>query len=92
MKIGHAAAIGLVGWYLMTPPINHAQLNQHAPLSQWRVFQGFDKANDCSDTQLRQQSATRANAKADPSFANKAVADAMLNSQCIASDDPRLKR
>jgi hypothetical protein len=54
MKIPcHAAALALVGWYLIVPPI--AYKNGHIdpdqphdyPLSKWRTVQAFDSANQC---------------------------------------------
>jgi hypothetical protein len=41
----HAAALALVGWYLMVPPEQGTKL----PMSQWDHVGGFDKIDDCQD-------------------------------------------
>ena len=49
MRPRHAAALALVGWYLMLPPIDvttRAFLTDR-PLSQWHVSKGFDSAKEC---------------------------------------------
>jgi hypothetical protein len=49
MKPRHAAALALVGWYLMILPLDHSE--EHflvdAPLSQWRMTYALDSANEC---------------------------------------------
>jgi hypothetical protein len=43
MNPRHAAALALVGWYLMVPPMyQHHEIDDKAPLSQWRIIQSFD--------------------------------------------------
>jgi hypothetical protein len=44
MTLRKAAALALVGWYLMMPP--WGKLN--APLSEWVVYQSFDSAENCA--------------------------------------------
>jgi hypothetical protein len=93
-RILHYAAAGLLGWYLMVPPVSHTeqfQVDEHAPLGQWLVFEAFDNAKDCNDAQVRRASADKAKATANPKTTEQTVANAMIASQCIASDDPRLK-
>ncbi len=52
MKLQHAAALALVGWYLIRPPLPH--LNAHdshtdtaAPLSRWTVVRTFPTKKEC---------------------------------------------
>jgi hypothetical protein len=52
MKLRHAAALALVGWYLLEPPFiklpngkYDAQID--APLGKWFHFASFDEASDC---------------------------------------------
>ena len=59
MNPRHTAALALVGWYLMTPPI----------------------AKDFQSVELPNM----------PANARSAVSTAHRMSQCIATDDPRLK-
>lgn len=44
MKLQNAAALALVGWYLMMPPWGKV----NAPLSEWVVYQSFDSAEICA--------------------------------------------
>ncbi len=91
MKLRHAAALALAGWYLMmpTPPSKDSGYwgklralafgsPQYAPMSQWQQLGTFDTAKECE--------------------AGKTTARAIANSiikgddpVCIATDDPRLK-
>ncbi len=47
MNLRHAAALTLVGWYLMVPPESGMKL----PISQWEHVGSFDKIDDCEDMQ-----------------------------------------
>ena len=55
MKLRHTAALALVGWYLMQPPMVMPQtggptwitFNSTAPISQWNHVDSFDNAADC---------------------------------------------
>ena len=85
MNPRHAAALALVGWYLMAPPpFPHAKspfaLDDTRPLAQWKLINSFDTAAACKarSTSIRDS----------PVDAVAAIGNA---AQCIASDDPRLK-
>jgi len=55
MKPRHAAALALVGWYLIMPPpgpprstgANTAPPNDNAPFNQWTIRNSFDSAQAC---------------------------------------------
>jgi hypothetical protein len=48
MKTHHTAALALVGWYLMTPPLGpNGSIDPNAPLSRWEEFEGYDSAAAC---------------------------------------------
>ncbi|MGO9060944.1 MAG: hypothetical protein ACLQU2_26710 [Candidatus Binataceae bacterium] len=48
MELQHAAALALVGWYLMLPPwIAQNRFDANAPLSKWQISGRFDTAQDC---------------------------------------------
>ena len=76
MKLHHAAALALVGWYLMMPlpPIAHntRSINPDslfaAPLSRWSIIRTFPTQKEC-----------------------ETYRDANPMELCVASDDPRLK-
>jgi hypothetical protein len=95
MKRRHIAALALVGWYLMVPPPSHTVsfgVDTEAPLGAWNVMKSFDKAEGCEDFRSRIQEKTKTNAVVQPSNTKQQYATAMLYSQCIASDDSRLKQ
>ena len=95
MKPRHAAALALVGWYLMVPPLTPGggphEVLFHAPLSKWEVGEGHDTKAGCEDS-LRESIKNMdrdANACAVGSCAVMVVEYA--HGHCMASDDPRLK-
>ena len=53
MNLRHAAALALVGWYLMMPPWTTSwfsttkRRNDSAPISQWETLRSFDSAELC---------------------------------------------
>jgi hypothetical protein len=86
MKPRHAAALALVGWYLLVPPrtrtwwIGEERYDDATPLSRWTIERSFDKAERCEAARLTtQQQAGDA-------------AIRMNHAVCVASDDPRLKQ
>ncbi len=78
----HAAALVLVGWYLMLPPLgaDHSR-DDIAPISRWRFEDSLDSAAECRDTLLRRWSHAE----------DEKVKDAYLKAACVSTDDPRLK-
>jgi len=52
MTFRHAAALALVGWYLMLPPLSQTvrfEVDYKAPLNSWQIMRAFDKAEACED-------------------------------------------
>jgi hypothetical protein len=51
MKPHHAAALALLGWYLMVPPrvfvYKHWSIDHDAPLPKWDIYSSFDSAQEC---------------------------------------------
>jgi len=59
MNPRHAAALALVGWYLMIPPkiegwyfkdwhfFNGVRADERAPLDNWKILKSFDSAGEC---------------------------------------------
>lgn len=91
MKFRHAAALALVGWYLMVPPWGKTD----APISKWHNYKPFDSAAACQaerdglaehltkqgkDHVLTIHTESSGDSKFDPSAAT-----------CIGTDHPRLK-
>jgi hypothetical protein len=86
----NAAALALVGWYLMVPPayrISKGLLrwDDSAPLSAWRVSPGFDTASQCKHTHASKYAEVTQTHRQN-------VIDFVKSFQCIATDDPRLPK
>jgi|HubBroStandDraft_6_1064221.scaffolds.fasta_scaffold424914_1 hypothetical protein len=92
MKPRHAVALALVGWYLMVPLPGHAPIpnaNIHT-FSNWVHIASFDSAAECEHAKM---GVTRMGV-AGPQlggYPDWEVTRVLLLSQCVASDDPRLK-
>jgi len=104
MKLRHAAALALVGWCLILPPIVYppqsngpTHVEQNAPLSQWRVWRRFDSQKDCEEAlQLGFKKPAELRATRPPPAVGTGVwtgyADAQAEAaRCVKDDDPRLK-
>ena len=100
MSLRHAAALALVGWYLLMPPIDmegeKAKVDGSVPLSQWyhgaRVYE-TQSACEEENAKLRAIAESHKN-WIGPSGSVAAANDRyvlLTNQRCIATDDPRLK-
>lgn len=96
MKLRHAAALALVGWYLMVPPHricvdcrDYFQPDSpNASLDKWEIVHHFDTLTECKkDLLWYQKTASRGTVVKRPRVPYVAT-----YGQCIASDDPRLKK
>ena len=111
MTLRHLAALALVGWYLIMPPVRNpphqvGYADSDAPLREWERMEKFNNRDDCEDALDQAISAARngrlfclnggfcgviGHGEYDsPSFALPWYVR-QEDSQCIASDDPRLK-
>jgi hypothetical protein len=104
MKLRHAAALALVGWYLMLPPEQYSKEHdrmfpdEDAPISQWEIIGSFDTAAQCktASEQAFSQAGERAREekrKNPRSKISEEEYDRFYFSDggnCIATDDPRL--
>ena len=90
MNLRHAAALALVGWYLMIPPIIHDSVQSGAPLSSWHIFGSYDKATECRTDNVDKLNFWISNsAKGLPG--RDRTLGALQYAVCVATDDPRLK-
>jgi hypothetical protein len=104
MKPRHAAALALVGWYLLAPvvykPANSDSATSPykpftdlgAPLSTWTNYGAFDSASDCNSE--RERRIARADKDATlPTKTDAAVAviESWQHMECVSTDDPRLE-
>ena len=96
-KLCHAAALALVGWYLLLPPIDGSAhpmiVRSGAPLSQWKSFRSYDTADACERQKngFSYEQYTGEITKEDTPERKAAILRALEASQCVATDDPRLK-
>ncbi len=91
VKSWRAAALALVGWYLMVPPWSGpGAFNADAPLSSWLICGSFDSAVQCSHEQDRRVRNLR-NAKT-VEAKERAFNERLYSAaKCIASNDAGLK-
>jgi hypothetical protein len=95
MKPRHAAALALVGWYLMVAPRDADYLLvTSAPVSEWIILQSFDAAKNCEEE--RAQKIEQADKSGnywyyDTKKRENVGSPAELAYLCIATDDPRFK-
>ena len=106
MKRRHAAALALVGWYLMVPP----NKKEDTPLNEWIVRRTYDSAEACqvgasneraqaaaklkqydSMTDLERRNLEHNQEALDREIADNESIDASFRSACVESGDPRLK-
>jgi hypothetical protein len=80
VRLQHAAALALVGWYLLVPPHPTTdptkKSDPSAPLTAWTQIWVFDSASEC------QKAAVKIHNDKEP---------ALNAAQCVSTDDPRLK-
>jgi hypothetical protein len=96
MKLRHAAALALLGWYLMLPPRIVDRFYPDAPLSQWKRFGQTEYANkeqcEAERESLRDRVKDVDAEKLPPErYTARTMVRGLNAVQCIASDDPRLK-
>jgi len=101
MKARHAAALALVGWYLLTPPvmrkgqivIGGRLFSEEAPLSLWNNQASFDSATGCEAARHSPES-FHAPASVDEKerrWVEENFGTLLQYAKCVSTDDPRLK-
>lgn len=93
MTLRHAAALALVGWYLMAPPMGEKKPDFHAPLSKWTIELAFDSALECDAAMRKWHENAEKALQGDPKLQKMSIEEwyASANVVCVATDDPRLK-
>jgi len=98
MKFRHAAALALVGWYLMSPPIdkdNPHVIDSNAPLSTWVKIPTRDR-EFCESAVKTLRTGGANHSTQSPKGGNSRTLTSsefrkkLLAAQCVATDDPRL--
>jgi hypothetical protein len=99
MKFHHAAALVSVGCYLMMPPgdVIRSCPDGSAPISEWEISDSFDTAAQCTIAKNKQWN-EMFHLQLKRGFTKgrcggwDALPLKVMNSQCIATDDPRLTK
>ncbi len=97
MKLRHAAALALVGWYLMLPPLLSRRpmiFETRAPLSRWYFASVFGTARQCEEGRREYNrgwldGATRGDHL--PSAEILGLKEWQAQEKCVSADDPRLE-
>jgi hypothetical protein len=93
MKRRHAAALALVGWYLMVPPWSApGKFNASAPLPQWKQDRSFDSATTCEQYRTSAIKYLTANKEHVDKVVIAYNGRLYQSALCVQTDDPRLKR
>jgi hypothetical protein len=103
MNLRHAAALALLGWYLMMPPVSadrdRAFVYSQAPIGRWQIRGTFGSTIDCEKAKGKSQKKWRDDEERNAETA--ARMDANLNDlaigtfeaarlmKCVSTDDPR---
>ncbi len=99
MKLHHAAALALVGWYLIVPPVPFST-ETPPPLYKWTPAKVFDSAAQCERQLAKQVTVQRLDEKSvksgsaglgETNWSARWFDVPAKYQRCIASDDPRLK-
>jgi len=103
MKTRHTAALAIVAWYLMIPPINaHNKVDAHAPMSKWKKGVSFDSEKECdqslqdaianpmTESEYRAAEQATLKAKMHP-LSQSEMKKRTAESVCVSADDARLK-
>ena len=101
MKPRHAAALALVGWYLMVPPTTiipngHTGYEEEIPpiSRDWEVVRRYTTAEQCADElrfMLSHFDSVAKFAKQRHQNAGSVQAQLIYGGACFRDDDPRLK-
>jgi hypothetical protein len=87
----HAVALAIAGWYLMAPIPGHDSIpDPVVTFSNWITVRSFDSAEGCEEVRVDVIRAGVGGAEF-AGYPEQEVRKVLTLSQCIASDDPRLK-
>jgi hypothetical protein len=91
MKLRHASLLVLLGWYLMVPVPGHDPIPDPAiSFAKWITIRSFDSAEVCESGRLKVIEGGTAGPQL-MAYHESEVKKVLLLSQCVASNDPRLK-
>ena len=84
MKACHAAALALVSWYLVTPPV---QSGSQVHPKTWDTVSKHETYDECRRAQIK---LTGAGYRHSLDFPSNSEAMRDFRAQCVRSDDPRV--
>lgn len=93
MQAHHAAALALVGWYLLIPPFTPPEnYNSSAPLREWQIWKSLEDESACKAAVSHLNEAQLNSI--DPAERYMALVEQMpgFKFECVASNDPRLAK
>jgi hypothetical protein len=94
MRLRHAAALALVGWYLMLPPVNQdtASVDSKAAVVHWTKLDGkYETEKACAKALSDHNPLIEAIDGSGYARAKKVQAELVSDAQCIDENDPRFK-
>lgn len=101
MKLHHAAALALIGWFLMAPPASPGPngsfvTKTNLPLALWNNIGSYDQDGDCEEERRAFLDLKRTEPPSSPGFAQESLGTKLSivsswSAVCVSSDDPRLK-
>jgi hypothetical protein len=97
----HAAALALVGWYLMVPPPLPGNTRRNAPvytdvdapIAKWNIIDSFDSAQACRKSFLEhadEADDAQKHPQQNCDTVGGPICRPFMMAKCIATDDPRL--
>jgi hypothetical protein len=89
MKPRHAAAVALVGWLLMMPPMGNGKIYLNAPLNMWQIVVSVATLKDCKNVLA---SYGKHPTQIDDPSVREAIKLRTSHGVCISETDPRLAR
>jgi hypothetical protein len=86
MNVRHVAALLLVGWSLIMPPLSQDRqlVEKNAPLSRWDTIGTYDTAAACNHELDKLAAVVAGN------ISQSVLQRRVLAGKCIAADDPRI--
>ena len=90
MNLRHAAALALVGWYLMVPPQQSFKDHKYyeAPLVEWTHKATFDAEFECKQEISK---GCHHYEHIEGYYGMLGLEGPLCRARCVATDDPRLK-
>jgi hypothetical protein len=89
MKVHHAAAIAVAGWYLMMPPLGNGKVYLNAPLSMWQVVASLETLEDCKSVI---QNYKKHPAEISDPQVRELIDRRNAHAMCVSEEDPRVAK